>query len=274
MKKYFAILTIVGIGCLYMTSCDKSSQDAINLTANQPQTLNEYHSFNCQFLPAAEYAKISVAKTSNAELSKTIVNLNVPPIGDQGTGSSAAWGTTYEGRSIDWQANHPASWNPKVNIFSPDYTVKLNGCTNPLYVTTALNLLISQGACVIALVTNPDCAVPPTLTQIANAAQHRINGYSTVPITTAAIKSIIASGRPVIVAGSVNNAFLYYTSGVLTTFSGSPLGGHCYCIVGYDDTKGAFKFMNSWGTTWGISGFGYIAYGYESSWWSEAYVIN
>ncbi len=273
MKNYLAILGFVVFGCFFMTSCDKSSQFAINPTANQPQTLNEYHSFNCLFLPAAEYTKIPVAKTSNFDLSKVIVNLNVPPVGNQGTGSSAAWGTTYEGRSIDWQAKYPALWNPKVNIFSPDYTVKLNGCFTPLYVTTALNLLKSQGACVIALVTNPSCAVPPTLAQIANAAQHKIAGFNTVPITTAAIKSVIASGRPVIVAGPVNNAFLYYTSGVLTTFSGSSLGGHCYCVVGYDDTKGAFKFMNSWGTAWGISGFGYIAYGYESTWWTEAYVI-
>jgi len=60
---------------------------------------------------------------------------------------------------------------------------------------------------------------------------------------------------------------------VLTTFDGNSLGGHCYCIVGYDDDKGAFKFMNSWGTSWATAGFGYIAYGYETTWWTEAYVV-
>ena len=39
--------------------------------------------------------------------------------------------------------------------------------------------------------------------------------------------------------------------------------GHALCAVGYDDTKfgtGAFKFINSWGTSWGESGYFWLAY--------------
>jgi len=115
----------------------------------------------------------------------------------------------------------------------------------------------------------------PTTAQKAEAALYKISGYSTVARTTADMKSFLAAGKVIIVAGSVNNAFMYLTSGsVLTTFDGTSLGGHCYAVVGYDDDKGAFKFMNSWGTTWATAGFGYIAYGYEATWWREAYVIN
>ena len=36
--------------------------------------------------------------------------------------------------------------------------------------------------------------------------------------------------------------------------------GHAVVIVGYDDSRRAFKFINSWGETWGFDGFGWISY--------------
>jgi hypothetical protein len=38
-------------------------------------------------------------------------------------------------------------------------------------------------------------------------------------------------------------------------------GGHLFLIVGYDDALGAWLCKNSWGTWWGMNGFGWIAYG-------------
>lgn len=47
------------------------------------------------------------------------------------------------------------------------------------------------------------------------------------------------------------------------------LGGHAVCLVGYDDTKvmpdgskGAFLVRNSWGPTWGVGGYFWMAYNY------------
>jgi C1A family cysteine protease len=39
-------------------------------------------------------------------------------------------------------------------------------------------------------------------------------------------------------------------------------GGHCMCIVGYNDTTQQFKCANSWGTSWGQSGYCYLPYSY------------
>lgn len=55
---------------------------------------------------------------------------------------------------------------------------------------------------------------------------------------------------------------------------GDPAWGHAIVVVGYDDnkrikntfsnksTKGAFLIRNSWGTTWGKDGYGWIPYDY------------
>ena len=40
------------------------------------------------------------------------------------------------------------------------------------------------------------------------------------------------------------------------------LGGHALACVGFDDSKGCFIFRNSWGTNWGLNGYGYISYNY------------
>jgi len=39
-------------------------------------------------------------------------------------------------------------------------------------------------------------------------------------------------------------------------------GGHAVLAVGYDDAIRCFKFRNSWGTTWGDKGHGYLPYAY------------
>lgn len=39
-------------------------------------------------------------------------------------------------------------------------------------------------------------------------------------------------------------------------------GGHAVCLVGYDDYNGRIKFKNSWGSSWGEHGYGYLEYDY------------
>ena len=49
-------------------------------------------------------------------------------------------------------------------------------------------------------------------------------------------------------------------------------GGHSVLVVGYDDSRGEFKFQNSWGSNWGDRGFGYLPYELFNSTCTEAWV--
>jgi C1A family cysteine protease len=40
------------------------------------------------------------------------------------------------------------------------------------------------------------------------------------------------------------------------------VGGHAIAVVGYDDKRRALLVLNSWGTTWGLQGFGWLSYEY------------
>jgi len=142
--KLFAIVFAIGLA---FTACKKDVQ------VEQPQNVQQMHELGALMLPAEEYAKIPVAETpSILKTLPTFVNLNSPSIGNQGgEGSCVAWGTTYAGRSTDWQAKHPASWSTSVNIFSPEYVynqIKVStSCGSGSYVTTGLNLLKNKGVC-------------------------------------------------------------------------------------------------------------------------------
>ncbi len=102
------------------------------------------------------------------------------------------------------------------------------------------------------------------------------------------IKNFLASGFPSIfgftVYGSISQAGL--TGKIPYPSAGEKvLGGHAVMTVGYDDnmlikntlssetTKGALIIRNSWGTSWGDAGYGYLPYKYITDslaidWWT------
>jgi hypothetical protein len=51
-------------------------------------------------------------------------------------------------------------------------------------------------------------------------------------------------------------------------------GGHEILVVGYDDAKRHFIFVNSWGESWGDKGFGYLPYDYVRDYARDALFIR
>lgn len=79
--------------------------------------------------------------------------------------------------------------------------------------------------------------------------------------TIADMKSWISINGPVAACFKVYDDFYSYHSGVYHHVTGELLGGHCICVIGYNDAEGCWLCKNSWGTNWGEEGFFKIAYG-------------
>jgi C1A family cysteine protease len=90
--------------------------------------------------------------------------------------------------------------------------------------------------------------------------------YASLKNTLSNIKGVLASGMVVNFGFTVYESF---ESDVVTKTGIVPmpkpseqvLGGHAVVCVGYDNSKG-FIVRNSWGSSWGISGYCYMPYKY------------
>lgn len=96
-----------------------------------------------------------------------------------------------------------------------------------------------------------------------------VGSQSSVPSTTA-IKQAIFDHGPVAAAVCVNNAFSGYTGGI---FSGPGCSSvnHGINLVGWNDDGGYWILRNSWGGSWGESGYMRIQYGVSSVGFAASY---
>ena len=125
--------------------------------------------------------------------------------------------------------------------------------------------------------TSPSFTTPPTSAAVTNALGYEISSYKLINTgDTAAVKTCLRNNVPVMMGINVydNTRTYQYFEGLNTTsYTYNPLtssgslvrgltllGGHAIPIIGYDDTKKAFKVQNSWGTSWGLNGFFYMPY--------------
>lgn len=82
--------------------------------------------------------------------------------------------------------------------------------------------------------------------------------FAQVPQTLYAIKHAIFYGRPVVFGAQIYDSFLdekVMQTGVIPypdTSSENLQGGHCICLVGWNDTDKTFLLANSWSTNVGL----------------------
>ncbi|WP_198351761.1 C1 family peptidase [Streptomyces typhae] len=93
---------------------------------------------------------------------------------------------------------------------------------------------------------------PSRLTRIENWRRY---------VTAASMKLWLCSEGPLIACLTVYEDFFAYTTGAYRHVWGEEVGGHCVCVVGYDDEGGYWICKNSWGEDWGERGFFRVRYG-------------
>jgi len=96
-----------------------------------------------------------------------------------------------------------------------------------------------------------------------NTSTYRILSWADVTGTSptvSAIRDALVSYGPLVTTMDVYDDFFSYVSGVYTHTTGDYAGGHAVLIVGYSDAGQYFIVKNSWGGSWGESGYFKIAY--------------
>merc|ERR1711918_13255 len=82
-------------------------------------------------------------------------------------------------------------------------------------------------------------------------------GYSDVSSSASALKSALNSNPVSVAIQADQSVFQQYTGGVISSGCGSNLD-HGVLAVGVN-SDGSIKVKNSWGTSWGVSGYVNIA---------------
>ena len=195
---------------------------------------------------------------------------NNTPGNQGGEGSCVAWATAYAALS-SLEHNYGGQMPFPDATRSPEYVynqIKVRQqCSSGAYVTTGLNLLVNQGVCSWTEMpyTDVSCNTQPSATQKTAASTHKATSWSAInKADIAGLKGILAVNVPVVIAVTVDGTFdaLSASNPIWKAHGGRVRGGHAICVVGYDDSKNAFKVQNSWGSTWCSSGYFYIDYGF------------
>ena len=104
------------------------------------------------------------------------------------------------------------------------------------------------------------------------AKENRIFGYKRIR-SIDECKRALFSHYPVSVSVDITEAWFDAKNGEIPVpkTEDEIVGGHVFCVTGYDDSKQRLRFVNSWGADWGDKGYGYLPYAYFEWLMTEAW---
>jgi C1A family cysteine protease len=192
----------------------------------------------------------------------------MPPVVNQGSeGSCVAIAVAYARSAEEYYGKGAGFYDPSVNIFSPEdlfNQITTSTRCSGAGLITAMEFLKTNGIDTWASMpyswTN-GCSLMPSGAQTQEASQYRISSYSQIPAAdTNAIKAALAANHPLTLNIAIDNVFYNAGPGFVWTTNGPVIGYHAMTVVGYDDSRHAWKFMNSFGTSWGDAGYSWVDY--------------
>lgn len=200
-----------------------------------------------------------------------------PPIGDQGDkGTCVAWAVGYNLKTAlnaitgKWtsddlaQPSHQTS--PKDLWLCIPQEQKGNSCSGTGF-EPAFNTLMTTGAASMSQIPYQDlrgCIGAGT-----GDSSNRINGYYHVVSDgeipkLGQLKAYLADTIPLVIGGHLGDNFMRWSSDdVIKADSYRRTGMHAFhamALVGYDDSRHAFRLRNSWGENWGDKGSIWVDY--------------
>ena len=232
------------------------------------------------------YQSAHVIRADPVSLPSSVdLSVDAPVPGDQGLqGSCVGWAVAYVVKTYQERIERGWPLTDNRHVMSPAYVynqIKVPG--GGAYFVDAFVLLIDQGVSSWAQMPyDPlDDRTQPSNRARTEAANYKIADWGTVQRTTHAvfvreIKRHLVAGDPVVIGIPTYPDFEYLSESnpVYDDDAGASRGYHAVVIVGYDDRRSAFRVANSWGTEWGIGGYGWIDYDASESLIRSAYVTK
>ncbi len=231
---------------------------------------------------------LASAPYSGAELPARVdLSADMPPPQDQGNQKSCVgWAVAYALKSYQEKVEERqplTTGDGRADlrrVFSPAFIYNQinNGRDGGSRFEDALRLMEMDGAATWAdMPYDPgDYQRRPSAQAQAAARRYKIDTWRQVNVrSTQELKAHLNAGVPVIFGAQVDEGFLRAGSGfVWNARGGADSGGHAMVLVGYDDSRRAFRLLNSWGTQWGEGGYGWVSYDYLPRVANEAYVAK
>ncbi|MCQ2250967.1 MAG: C1 family peptidase [Bacteroidales bacterium] len=272
---------LLALGAVSATSCDEETAALITgLLLGEEGGYHSGYNVDDEDLASIE-DDIDLAGVYGTDNLPASVDLTqyLPPIGDQGDyGTCVAWATAYNCRTYlnakrnkltkSQLASSANQFSPKDIFLSISNNDKGADCGGTNF-DVAFKKMISRGVATMEdspYVNLGNCSQAPASSLTEKAARHKINSYREIKVDRDIIKSYLAQGKLVVFGAELGDEFMMATGNTVitkqTTFKLT--GQHAYhamVLSGYDDhvgTHGAFRVVNSWGTSWGDRGYVWV----------------
>jgi len=208
-----------------------------------------------------------------------------PPTGDQGSyGTCVTWAVGYNlktalnGIDNQWTASQLSQaanqTSPKDLFWAIPAAEKGSDCNGTQF-ESAMNSLISRGGA--SLATAPytslgNCGSTPPADWTTEAANNKLVNFRKIAdqsdaasMTVKNFKAYLAQGRPIVFGAKLGDRFMKWNSDAVIDYDtylnpGMQHAYHALALAGYDDSRNAFRVINSWGKSWGDNGNIWIDY--------------
>ena len=163
--------------------------------------------------------------------------------------------------------------------FLYNYTKASSSCGSGAAILSSMQFLRGRGICTWATLPydyNNGCDT----SIISNSMKDQALGYRIsksgyiLSSDQNAIKTSIYNKHPLTIGFQMDYNFYNAYPGYIWNSRGTLMSTHAVTIVGYDDTKRAYKVQNSWGSTWGDGGFTWIDYDFLPTITGNCYTMN
>jgi len=248
--------------------------------------------------PPQELAIIPLASAPTGSSSITLptsIDLSpyMPPVGDQGTQNSCVgWVLGYYLKSYQEHIEHNQEYGldeDYTHRYSPAFIYNLtkrDSCESGAYLINALLLLKDTG-----VAPWEDAPYEPSLCDtissqaIEKAQCARVSDIKRLDSKSRSFVSnmryFLYKASPLVISLQPYEDFIHprlyngeYFYKELNTQERLPSFLHAVLVVGYDDTKRAFKVINSWGQEWGNNGYLWIDYNVMQEIIVEAFMVE